>query len=268
MAADATSAGESSSTTSTTHTLTPPEAHVQRTLDLLEHERETDLAQMSLLASRCPPKLLEAKGLAILNLRVSNISLGLGGKTLVELEHYMKSTLPSHSFRNGDTCEILVSEAANTGAGAAKGRSGTASKGQKGKEKEKGGDGSSTTSSNLQGIVYRVNDDRVIVALDQSTDRDEKDLDIPEKCRMCVCQGEAGSGPRATQAMLQPCHAFEWRPSLRLLFFFCLSTRLCSSCAFRRPRPFSADCPDAPSLLPPHSLCDTPQPTARSSPIR
>lgn len=153
------------------------EAHLQRTLDLLAFERDTDLAQMSLLASKCSPKLLEIRGLAILNLQVSSISIGLGGKTLVEMERWMKGSLPSHSFRNGDTCEIL----ANTGE--ASGASRSIANKSKGKGKEP--DASANVSGQgLQGIVYRVNDEKIIIALSQSKDSEEKDLDVPEKCRL------------------------------------------------------------------------------------
>lgn len=144
------------------------EKHVHRTLDLLAHERDVDLAQTSLLVSKCSPKLLESRGLAILNLQVANVSIGLGGKTLIELERWMKGPLPAHGFRNGDTCEILAGNA-------------DANKPAKGKGKEKEG----SEAGKLQGIVYRTHEDRVIVALD-SKDKDEKDLDIPEKCRLCV----------------------------------------------------------------------------------
>lgn len=151
-----------------TSTLSPAEAHIQRTLELLAFERDTDLAQTSLLVSKCSPKLLESRGLAILNLQACNVSIGLGGKTLVELERWMKGPLPSHGFRNGDTCEILPS-GSEAGKPAKKG---------KGKEKE------DVSSIGLQGVVYRVQEDKIVIALDQDKDRDEKDFDIPEKCRL------------------------------------------------------------------------------------
>lgn len=164
------------------------EKHVQRTLDLLAHERDVDLEQTSLLASKCSPKLLEQRGLAILNLQVANLSIGLGGKTLVELERWMKGPLPAHSFRNGDTCEILAGTSSSD----------NVSKSTKGKGKE------ADASNKLQGIVYRTHEDRVIVALD-SKEKDDKDFDIPQKCRLCVYASRARnrnacSSARSTKA--------------------------------------------------------------------
>lgn len=154
-----------------TSSLTPAEAHLQRTLDLLAFERETDLAQTSLLVSKCSPKLLESRGLALLNLQACNVSIGLGGKTLVELERWMKGPLPSHGFRNGDTCEILSNA------------SDSSSKSKKGKGVDRD-DAGSSAGQGLQGVVYRVQEDKIVIALDQSKDREDKDFDIPEKCRL------------------------------------------------------------------------------------
>lgn len=166
-----TTAEDNKASDASTSSLTPAEAHIQRTLDLLAFERDTDLAQTSLLVSKCSPKLLESRGLAILNLQACNVSVGLGGKTLVELERWMKGPLPSHGFRNGDTCEILSSS----------NDSSRQVKKGKGKERE---DTGSTAGSGLQGVVYRVQEDKIIIALDQSKDREDKDFEIPEKCRL------------------------------------------------------------------------------------
>lgn len=154
--------------------LSPAEAHIQRTIDLLQQERDTDLAQTSLLSSKCSPKLLEARGLAILNLQVTNISVGLGGKTIVELERWMKGPLPSHSFRNGDICEILGNDAGVNQP--------TSSKG-KGKANDKSQD--SPEAAKFQATVYRVHEEKLVVAMD-SKDKDDQDPILPEKCRWCA----------------------------------------------------------------------------------
>ena len=163
-------------------TSTYAEKHIQRTIELLAHERDTDLAQTSLLASKCSPKLLESRGLAILNLQVCSMSVGLGGKTLVELERWMKGPLPSHDFRNGDTCEILGNDVGGGPKAAGKG---------KGKAKDtegpSGGDDDARRSSGLQGVVYRTHEDKIVIALNSGAgDKDEKDPELPEKCRLCV----------------------------------------------------------------------------------
>ena len=48
---------------------------------LLAKEREAEIERSSLLLSNCGPKLLEQKGLALIGVGVSSISIGLGGKT-------------------------------------------------------------------------------------------------------------------------------------------------------------------------------------------
>lgn len=49
-------------------------------LHLLKKERDAEIEQTGLLLSRCAPKLLEQRGLALLNLSVVGITVGLGGK--------------------------------------------------------------------------------------------------------------------------------------------------------------------------------------------
>lgn len=48
---------------------------------LLQLEREAEQEQTRLLNSKCSPKLLEKKGLALGGLGVASVSVGLGGKT-------------------------------------------------------------------------------------------------------------------------------------------------------------------------------------------
>jgi DNA polymerase alpha-associated DNA helicase A len=56
---------------------------VDRYQKLLTKERDAELEQSSLLLSKCPPKLLEQRGLALVNLGVANIHIGLGGRRFV-----------------------------------------------------------------------------------------------------------------------------------------------------------------------------------------
>jgi DNA polymerase alpha-associated DNA helicase A len=77
---------------------------------LLTAEREADLARTSLLLSNCGPKLLQQQGLALLGLGVSSINVGLGGKTLIELDrpsaYHTSPEFPPHSLRPGDLARI------------------------------------------------------------------------------------------------------------------------------------------------------------------
>jgi DNA polymerase alpha-associated DNA helicase A len=57
------------------------ELFIQRQQELLRLEREAEEAQTRLLNSKCSPKLLEKKGLALGGLGVASVNIGLGGKT-------------------------------------------------------------------------------------------------------------------------------------------------------------------------------------------
>lgn len=65
-------------------------AFIARQRVLLQAERDADLERSALVLSSCGPKLLELKGLALNNLGVVNVSIGLGGKRsilLIDIEH-------------------------------------------------------------------------------------------------------------------------------------------------------------------------------------
>lgn len=55
-------------------------AFIARQKILLDSERAEEIERSSLVLSSCGPKLLELKGLALNNLGVVNVSIGLGGK--------------------------------------------------------------------------------------------------------------------------------------------------------------------------------------------
>lgn len=56
---------------------------IERHKLLLSKEREAEIERTSLLLSNCAPSLLEQKGLALGSLGVTNVNIGLGGKTCV-----------------------------------------------------------------------------------------------------------------------------------------------------------------------------------------
>lgn len=58
---------------------------IARQRHLLDAERESDLERSSLVLTSCGPKLLELKGLALNNLGVVSVSIGLGGKRFISL---------------------------------------------------------------------------------------------------------------------------------------------------------------------------------------
>ncbi|PWN48335.1 P-loop containing nucleoside triphosphate hydrolase protein [Violaceomyces palustris] len=87
---------------------------IQTHLDLLLKERKEEQDQTRLLLSKCPAKLLEREGLAILGLEVKGLRIGLGDKVLMELGRISalcsssEVGLGSHGIRNGDL--VLIEE--------------------------------------------------------------------------------------------------------------------------------------------------------------
>lgn len=53
---------------------------IQRHKELLSKERDAELEQSNLLLSNCPPKLLEQRGLALVNVGIAGVRVGLGGR--------------------------------------------------------------------------------------------------------------------------------------------------------------------------------------------
>ncbi|EPS95334.1 hypothetical protein FOMPIDRAFT_1132627 [Fomitopsis schrenkii] len=143
---------------------------------LLSREREAEVERSSLLLSNCGPKLLEQKGLALGGLGVASINIGLGGKTLVELErptaYHSTPLFPPHSLRPGDIARIEE----NVTEGSARKKAG-ATRGKKSDRLE------STLRHPTEGVVYKVSDTRIVVALDVSESGSD-DLDIPDRCRV------------------------------------------------------------------------------------
>ncbi|KAF5392749.1 hypothetical protein D9757_000845 [Collybiopsis confluens] len=155
-------------------------AFIDRTRELLRRERDAEIEKSSLLLSNCGPKLLEQKGLALLGLGVQEIKIGLGGKTLVvrfsvssitlilvkyslvELErpsaYHTNPIFPPHTLRPGDLARIEANITA--------------------KINKKSATPDSKDSA-VEGVVYKVSDTRIVIAVDN-----EDDLNLPERCRV------------------------------------------------------------------------------------
>ncbi|GLB39891.1 putative DNA helicase [Lyophyllum shimeji] len=135
---------------------------------LLKQERDAEIERSSLLLSNCGPKLLEQKGLSVGGLGVVGVNIGLGGKTMVELErpsaYHVNPVFPPHTIRPGDLARIE----AHVSAEPAKKTKKTATEERKG--------------SRPEGVVYKVSDTRIVIAIDSSDTAD--DLDLPERCRV------------------------------------------------------------------------------------
>lgn len=136
-----------------------------RLRELLDAERQEEREQSALLLSQTPPRLLERNGLALLGLYASAVRVGQGAKLLVDLERssalHTQTQFPPHTFRTGDV--VVLEENGEP---------------KKGAKKAKGD----------QGVVFRVNDTQITVAMDGGG-KDEKDdagtdLDLPPILRL------------------------------------------------------------------------------------
>ncbi|KAI0729482.1 P-loop containing nucleoside triphosphate hydrolase protein [Fomitopsis betulina] len=142
---------------------------------LLSREREAEVERSSLLLSNCGPRLLEQKGLALGGLGVASINIGLGGKTLVELErpaaYHSTPLFPPHSLRPGDITRIE----GNITEGPTRKKAGAKSKKSDRLEP--------TLRNSTDGVVYKVSDTRIVIALNASESGSD-DIDIPDRCRV------------------------------------------------------------------------------------
>ncbi|KZT61335.1 P-loop containing nucleoside triphosphate hydrolase protein [Calocera cornea HHB12733] len=151
-------------------------AFIARQRELLQAERDSDIERTSLLFSKCSPKLLEQRGLALGGLGVASVQLGLGGKSLVELErptaYHTSPIFPPHTFRPGDLARIEQHVASAAPRKPAKGgKKATGDAGEGGKA--------------VEGVVYRVSDTKIVIAVDGDRgSQDGEDLDLPDRCRV------------------------------------------------------------------------------------
>ncbi|KAI0670379.1 P-loop containing nucleoside triphosphate hydrolase protein [Trametes maxima] len=146
-------------------------AFISRHRELLKKEREAEIERTSLLLSNCPPKLLEQKGLALCGLGTASVGIGLGGKTLVELErpaaYHTAPLFPPHSLRPGDLARIEEHTTTSV---------------QKKSTKPKKA-GASEKSDGVEGVVYKVSDTRIVIAVDPPETNGD-DLNLPERSRV------------------------------------------------------------------------------------
>jgi DNA polymerase alpha-associated DNA helicase A len=132
-------------------------------LSLLDAELQAELAETNALLSSHAPAALSRAGLAILNLNVSSIRTGLGGKTVVELEldpavvpKGDKPDIPEHGIRVGDIVAVQDQP------------TGSAKKTEK-RELAKQG---------VEGVVLRVRRENVEIVLDK------EDADVPSGSKL------------------------------------------------------------------------------------
>ncbi|KAI6126687.1 P-loop containing nucleoside triphosphate hydrolase protein [Pisolithus sp. B1] len=151
-------------------------AFISRQRALLSLEREAEIERTFLLLTSCTPRILEQKGLALGNLGVVSAGIGLGGKTLVELERpaafHSSQLFPPHTFRPGDIARIEE----NVSSALPRKQAGKTKKAQT-------TDTDAKTSRTAEGVVYKVTDTRIVIALDPP-DSGDVDVEFPERCRV------------------------------------------------------------------------------------
>ncbi|KAN0094683.1 hypothetical protein V8E55_002970 [Tylopilus felleus] len=151
------------------------QAFISRQCTLLAQERDAEIERTSLILSNASPKLLEQRGLALGGLGVVSAGVGLGGKTLVELERpsaYHSSPLfPPHTLP-GDLVRIEENVSATPKKASSKGKKGQPT-----------GDPDTKSSAPLEGVVYKVTDTRIVIAVD-ALESGDAELDLPERCRV------------------------------------------------------------------------------------
>jgi DNA polymerase alpha-associated DNA helicase A len=130
-------------------------------LSLLQKELDAEIAESATLTSTLSPNALQRAGAALIGLTVASTRTGLAGKTVVELEPDSATVsskkddgsarLQDHGIRTGD----IVRVQSMTGGSA--------------KKKEK----SEASKEGVEGVVSKVGEGRVSVALDK------EDVEIP-----------------------------------------------------------------------------------------
>ncbi|KAH6625354.1 DNA helicase-like protein [Boeremia exigua] len=169
-------------------------------LTLLDAELKAELSETDALLSSHTPTALARGGLAILNLNVSSVRTGMGGKTIVELAldpaiatKGAKPEIPEHGIRVGDIVAVADQPA------------GSAKKTEK-KELEKKGAG---------GVVLRVRRENIEVVLDK------EDADVPGGNKLWIVKlANDVTYKRMNQTMtrLQKFSEQEYTPFMRVLF--------------------------------------------------
>lgn len=169
-------------------------------LTLLDAELQAELSETNALLSSHTPTALSRAGLAILNLNVSSVRTGLGGKTVVELAldpavvaKGEKPDIPEHGIRVGDIVAVQDQP------------SGSAKKTEKKELTKKG----------AEGVVLRVRRENVEVVLDK------EDADVPSGGKLWIVKlANDVTYKRMNQTMsrLQKFGDQDYTPFMRVLF--------------------------------------------------
>jgi hypothetical protein len=97
-------------------------------------------------------------------------------ESLVELDrpaaYHVSPIFPPHTFRPGDLAQILPHTTGTT----------STSKSKKGPSN----DGDAESKDPVEGVVYKVSETKIVLAVGGKDGGKDKELDLPERCRMYV----------------------------------------------------------------------------------
>ncbi|KAM3579924.1 hypothetical protein VKS41_007642 [Umbelopsis sp. WA50703] len=135
------------------------ESFIDSQIELVAQERKLEVEDTARLLSACSPAQLQKRGVALVALRVASMRTGLGGKSLLELELAQPLTdpprLPSHKIRTGDIVGLQEYR----------------------KDKP-------LSQTLLSGVVSKVTDTSVTIALSQDRDNDEIPQELQDRCQI------------------------------------------------------------------------------------
>ena len=97
-----------------------PEAWIDRMLGLLDVERAAEVEETGRLIDQLSGPQLEARGLSILRLSVTEEEAGLGGRILLTLERTTREALPPGRIQPGDIVRLVPQDASGSGRGKAR----------------------------------------------------------------------------------------------------------------------------------------------------
>eukprot|EP00899_Mesostigma_viride_P028330 jgi/Mesvir1/8682/Mv26108-RA.1 len=124
------------------------EEFISRTLPLIDMEKDAEMAASQETTSQLSPEAAQKRGRALLNLKCTDLQTGLLGKTLLTLEPNRGDLLPAHKLTPHDVVSVRPNRSLDT----------------------------SPAAVLAQGVVYRLKESLVVVAVD---DIPESGLDVP-----------------------------------------------------------------------------------------
>lgn len=162
-----------------------PQAFFTTQLSLLKAEQASEVAETTLLLSEAPPAVLARAGLGVVNLTISSLKTGLGGRTVIELA--VDSAYTSTNVKNGDKSASSRSEDALPEHGIRSGDIVRVSEMPKSSAKRK--DIADLKIRGIEGVVTRVGERALWVAAGKSNNEnnnDDSDVDALASSRLWV----------------------------------------------------------------------------------